>query len=56
MGRVLELIESMRDDGVGEFYLATSFGLDAPRKVHGLFSMIKDRSLVYVGGVRSSCA
>ena len=41
--RVLELIERMRADGIGEFYLATSVGLDAPRKVHGLFSMIRDR-------------
>jgi hydroxymethylglutaryl-CoA lyase len=41
--RVLELIERMRTDGVGEFYLATSVGLDAPRKVHGLFSLIKAR-------------
>jgi hydroxymethylglutaryl-CoA lyase len=41
--RVLELIERMRADGVEEFYVATSVGLDAPRKVHGLCSRILDR-------------
>jgi len=41
--RVLELIERMRGDGVEEFYVATSVGLDAPRKVYGLCSQILDR-------------
>jgi hydroxymethylglutaryl-CoA lyase len=41
--RVLELIERMRADGIGEFSLATSVGLDAPRKVHRLFSLVKER-------------
>jgi hydroxymethylglutaryl-CoA lyase len=41
--RVLELIERMRGDGVDEFYVATSVGLDAPRKVYSLCSQILDR-------------
>lgn len=41
--RVLELIERMHADGIEEFYLATSVGLDGPRKVYETFSLIKDR-------------
>lgn len=41
--RILEMIERMRADGIEEFYLATSVGLDGPRKVHRTFSMIKER-------------
>ena len=41
--RVLSLIERMRADGVEEFYLATSVGLDGPRAVHDLASRIVDR-------------
>jgi hydroxymethylglutaryl-CoA lyase len=41
--RVLELVERMRADGIAEFYVATSVGLDAPRKVHRLCSLILDR-------------
>jgi hydroxymethylglutaryl-CoA lyase len=41
--RVLEMIERMRSDGIEEFYVATSVGLDAPRKVHRLCSLIKER-------------
>jgi hydroxymethylglutaryl-CoA lyase len=40
---VLELIERMRSDGVEEFYVATSVGLEAPRKVYSLCSQILDR-------------
>lgn len=41
--RVLSMIERMRADGVGEFYVATSVGLDGPRKVHRLCSLVLDR-------------
>ena len=41
--RVLQLIERMRADGVEEVYVATSAGLDAPRKVYDLCSQILDR-------------
>ena len=41
--RVLEMIERMQSYGVEEFYVATSVGLDAPRKVHRLCSLILDR-------------
>ena len=41
--RILSLIERMRADGVDEFYVATSVGLDGPRKVHSLCSQILDR-------------
>ena len=41
--RVFGLIERMRDEGVDEFYVATSVGLDGPRKVHRLCSLILDR-------------
>ena len=41
--RVIEMIERMRADGIEEFYLATSVGLDGPRKVHRTFSMVKER-------------
>jgi hydroxymethylglutaryl-CoA lyase len=41
--RVLGLIERMREEGVDEFYVATSVGLDGPRKVHSLCSQILDR-------------
>jgi hydroxymethylglutaryl-CoA lyase len=41
--RVVSMIERMRADGVGEFYVASSVGLDGPRKVHGLCSRILDR-------------
>jgi hydroxymethylglutaryl-CoA lyase len=41
--RVLALIDRMRRDGVEEFYVATSVGLDGPRKVNRLCSMILDR-------------
>jgi len=41
--RVLELIERMRGEGVEEFCVATSVGLDGPRKVHSLCSQILDR-------------
>lgn len=41
--RVLGLIERMRAEGVDEFYVATSVGLDGPRKVHSLCSRILDR-------------
>lgn len=40
--RIIEMIERMRSDGIDEFYLATSVGLDGPRKVHRTFSLIKD--------------
>jgi hydroxymethylglutaryl-CoA lyase len=39
---VLSMIERMRADGVGEFYVASSVGLDGPRKVHRLCSLILD--------------
>ncbi|MBM3678723.1 MAG: hydroxymethylglutaryl-CoA lyase [Actinobacteria bacterium] len=41
--RVVEMIERMTADGIEEFYLATSVGLDGPRKVHRTFSLIRDR-------------
>jgi hydroxymethylglutaryl-CoA lyase len=41
--RVLELIERMLADGISEFCLATSAGVDGPRKVHRTFSLIKER-------------
>jgi hydroxymethylglutaryl-CoA lyase len=41
--RVLSMIERMRADGVEEFYLASSVGLDGPRKIYGLCSQILDR-------------
>lgn len=41
--RVVELIERMHGDGIDEFCLATSVGLDGPRKVHETFSQVKDR-------------
>ena len=40
--RIIEMIERMRSDGIEEFYLATSVGLDGPRKVHRTFSLIKE--------------
>ena len=40
---VLGLIDRMRAEGVEEFYVATSVGLDGPRKVHTLCSQILDR-------------
>lgn len=40
--RIIEMIERMRSDGIDEFYLATSVGLDGPRKVHRTFSLIKE--------------
>ena len=40
--RIIELIEQMRSSGIAEFYLATSVGLDGPRKVHRTFSLIKE--------------
>ena len=41
--RVLGMIERMRSDGIEEFYVATSVGLDGPRKVSSLCSQILDR-------------
>src|SRR5262249_60805292 len=41
--RVLSLVEHMRAEGVDEFYVATSVGLDGPRRVHSLCSRILDR-------------
>jgi hydroxymethylglutaryl-CoA lyase len=41
--RILELVERMRSDGIEEFYLATSVGLDPPRKVHRAISLVKER-------------
>lgn len=41
--RVLGLIERMRDDGIEDFYIATSAGLDGPRRVYELCSRILDR-------------
>ena len=41
--RILGLIERMHAEGVDEFYVATSVGLDGPRKVHSLCSQILDR-------------
>jgi hydroxymethylglutaryl-CoA lyase len=41
--RVLGMIEKMHSDGVDEFYVATSAGLDGPTKVHDLCSRILDR-------------
>jgi hydroxymethylglutaryl-CoA lyase len=41
--RVLGLIERMRSDGIDEFYVATSVGLDGPRRVSSLCSRILDR-------------
>jgi len=38
--RVLRMIERMRADGVEEFTVATSIGLDGPLKVHRLCSLI----------------
>ena len=40
--RIVELIEQLRSSGIAEFYLATSVGLDGPRKVHRTFSLIKE--------------
>jgi hydroxymethylglutaryl-CoA lyase len=40
---VIGLIERMRAEGIEEFYVATSVGLDGPRKVHSLCSQILDR-------------
>jgi hydroxymethylglutaryl-CoA lyase len=41
--RVLSLIERMRADGINAFYVATSAGLDGPRKVYSLCARILDR-------------
>ena len=41
--RVLGMIERMLSDGIEEFYVATSVGLDGPRKVSSLCSQILDR-------------
>jgi hydroxymethylglutaryl-CoA lyase len=41
--RIVEMIERMTADGIEEFYLATSVGLDGPRKVHRTFSAIRER-------------
>lgn len=41
--RVLGMVERMRGDGVEEFYVATSVGLDGPRAVHDLCAAILDR-------------
>ena len=41
--RVVSMIERMRADGVEEFYVASSVGLDGPRKVHRLCSLVLDR-------------
>lgn len=40
--RIIELIEQLRASGIDEFYLATSVGLDGPRKVHRTFSLIRE--------------
>jgi hydroxymethylglutaryl-CoA lyase len=37
------MIERMRSDGIEEFYVAASVGLDGPRKVSSLCSQILDR-------------
>jgi hydroxymethylglutaryl-CoA lyase len=42
-GRILEMIERMRSDGVDSFYVATTAGLDGPRAVHDLCARILDR-------------
>jgi hydroxymethylglutaryl-CoA lyase len=42
-GRLLDLIERMVADGISEFCLATSVGVDGPRTVHRAFSQIKER-------------
>lgn len=41
--RIIELIDQMHADGIDEFYLATSVGLEGPRKVHRAFSLVKER-------------
>ena len=41
--RVLDLMERMRMDGIDDFYVATSVGLDAPRKIYRLCSTIMER-------------
>lgn len=41
--RVIDLIDRMRDDGVEDFTIATSVGLDGPRTVYDLSSRILDR-------------
>lgn len=41
--RVLDLIERMRFFGINEFCIATSVGLDGPRRVYELCSAIRDR-------------
>jgi hydroxymethylglutaryl-CoA lyase len=41
--RVLSLIERMQADGIGEFSIATSVGLDGPRAVYALCARILDR-------------
>jgi hydroxymethylglutaryl-CoA lyase len=41
--RFLDLIERMRADGISEFCLATSAGVDGPRTVHRAFSLVRER-------------
>jgi hydroxymethylglutaryl-CoA lyase len=41
--RLLDLIERMCSDGIAEFCLATSAGVDGPRRVHRTFSLVKER-------------
>jgi hydroxymethylglutaryl-CoA lyase len=41
--RTLEIVERLRSEGIDEVYLATSVGVDAPRRVHRLFSRVRER-------------
>jgi hydroxymethylglutaryl-CoA lyase len=41
--RVLSMIEQMQAEGIGEFSIATSVGVDGPRAVYGLCAQILDR-------------
>jgi hydroxymethylglutaryl-CoA lyase len=41
--RVLGIVERLRADGIDEVYVATSAGLDAPRRVHRLCSLLRER-------------
>jgi hydroxymethylglutaryl-CoA lyase len=42
-GRVLDMLARMRTYGIEEFYLGISVGVDGPRRIHRLASLILDR-------------
>jgi hydroxymethylglutaryl-CoA lyase len=41
--RTLSIVGRLRGEGIDEVYLATSVGVDAPRRVHRLFSLVRER-------------